>query len=89
MRRLQEEKPGFAERHQKLLTHRYDLAERPAEGVTMSRGKPVQEGVRVKLPKGATWEKLAAMTPEEIKEQGCSGRPASIRCRIRTTKRGA
>ena len=36
----------------------------------MSRGKPVQEGVRVKLPAGTTWEKLAAMSPDEIREKG-------------------
>jgi cytochrome c peroxidase len=36
----------------------------------MSRGKPLQEGVRVKLPAGMTWEKLAEMSPEEIKKQG-------------------
>ena len=48
---------------------RYDLADRPAKGVTMSRGKPVQEGVRVKLAKGMTWDKLAAMSPEEIKSK--------------------
>ena len=35
----------------------------------MSRGKPVQEGVRVQLPEGMTWEKLAAMSPEEIKSK--------------------
>jgi len=35
----------------------------------MSRGKPVQEGVRVKLPQGVTWENLASMTPDEIKEK--------------------
>ena len=35
----------------------------------MTRGKPVQEGVRVKLPAGQTWEKLAAMTPDQIKSQ--------------------
>ena len=35
----------------------------------MSRGKAVQGGVRVKLPAGTTWEKLAAMTPDEIKNQ--------------------
>jgi cytochrome c peroxidase len=33
----------------------------------MSKGKPVQGGVRVKLPSGVTWDQLAAMTPEEIK----------------------
>ena len=35
----------------------------------MSRGKPVQEGVRVRLPKDMTWEKLAAMSPEDIKSK--------------------
>ena len=35
----------------------------------MSRGKPVQDGVRVKLPEGMTWEKLAALSPEEVKEK--------------------
>ena len=67
--RLQKDKPKFAKRHQELLAERYDLADRPAKGVTMSRGKPVQEGVRVKLPQGMTWEKLAAMSPEEIKSR--------------------
>jgi cytochrome c peroxidase len=67
VKRLQQEKPEFAKRHQVLLEERYDLADHPAKGVTMSRGKPVQEGVRVKLPKGITWEKLAAMSPDDIK----------------------
>src|SRR5262249_54016724 len=47
------------------------LSDRPAKGVTMGRGKPLQEGVRVKLPGGALWwSRLADMTPEEIREQG-------------------
>jgi cytochrome c peroxidase len=65
--RLQMEKLKFAERHQKLLEQRYDLADSPAKDAAMSRGKPVQGGVRVKLPKGMTWEKLAALKPDEIK----------------------
>ena len=69
VKRLQQEKPEFAKRHQALLTERYDLADRPAQGVTMSRGKPVQEGVRVRLPMDMTWEKLAAMSPEDIKSK--------------------
>ena len=36
----------------------------------MERGKPLQEGVRVKLPSGVTWEQLAAMNPDEIRERG-------------------
>ena len=65
--RLQQEKPTFAKRQQTLLGERYDLADRPAAGVTMSKGKPVQDGVRTKLPRNATWEQLAALSPEEIK----------------------
>jgi cytochrome c peroxidase len=68
--RLQQEKPTFARRQQDLLSARYDLSNRPAAGVTMSLGKVVQDGVRVKLPSGMTWEKLAALSPEEIKEKG-------------------
>jgi cytochrome c peroxidase len=67
--RLRQEKPAFATRHQTLLAARYDLADRPAPGVTMSRGKPVQEGIRVKLPKDTTWEQLATMSPEQIKSR--------------------
>jgi cytochrome c peroxidase len=67
IRRLQQEKPGFAKRQQALLAERYDLADRPAPGVAMPRGKPVQQGIRVRLPNGTTWEKLAAMSPDEIK----------------------
>jgi len=52
-----------------LLAERYDLADRPAD-VKMAAGrKAVQSGVRVKLPRGATWEQLANMTPAEIKQK--------------------
>jgi cytochrome c peroxidase len=67
VKRLQAEKPTFAERQKKLLAERYDLADRPAQGVTMSRGKSVQDGVRVKLPEGQTWETLAGMSPADVK----------------------
>ena len=67
--RLQKEKPEFAKRQQDLLAERYDLADHPAAGVTMERGKPVQAGVRVRLPKGTTWNQLAAMTPEDIRKK--------------------
>ncbi len=69
VKRLQADKPAFAERQKKLLAERYELADRPAQGITMSRGKPVQAGVRVKLPAGQTWEKLGAMSPADIKSQ--------------------
>ncbi len=67
--RLEAEKPAFAARHQKLLVERYDLSNESTLGVTMSGGKPVQTGVRVKLPAGLTWPQLAALPPAEIKRR--------------------
>lgn len=63
-------KPGIEREHQALLEERYDLGDHPAQGVTMEHGKPLQEGVRVKLPAGVTWEQLAAMSPDEIRNRG-------------------
>jgi cytochrome c peroxidase len=64
-------KPKIMERQMKLLEERYDLSDRSASGVAMSRGKPIQEGVRAKLLAGVkSWEELAAMTPEEIRAKG-------------------
>jgi cytochrome c peroxidase len=65
--RLSNAKPQVEREHSDLLKDRYDLTDRPAQGVTMSRGKAMQEGVRVKLPQGVTWESLANMNPEEIR----------------------
>ena len=70
MARDKAEKPRFMKRQMDLLNERYDLSNRPAKDVMMSGGrKPVQEGVRVKLPAGMTWEKLAMMSPAEIREK--------------------
>ena len=69
LNRMRAAKPEVMKRQMALLEERYDLSNRPAQGVTMSRGKPIQAGVRVKLPAGVTWEQLASMTPEQIKEK--------------------
>jgi cytochrome c peroxidase len=66
--RMSADKPAIMKRQMALLNERYDLSDHPST-VKMSRGKPIQEGVRVKLPSGMTWEKLADMTPEQIKGQ--------------------
>ena len=69
--RMSDAKPAIMQRQTKLLEDRYDLRDRPAKAVTMDRRKPVQEGVRVKLPQGvASWQDLAAMSPEEIRTKG-------------------
>ena len=67
--RMKAAKAEIMKRQAALLEARYDLSDSPAKGVTMSRGKPVQQGVRVRLPEGMTWEKLAAMSVEEIRRQ--------------------
>lgn len=67
--RMAQAKPAIMQAHQEFLAERYDLANRPAVGVTMSLGKPVQQGVRARLKAGVTWEKLAALTPDEIRAQ--------------------
>jgi len=69
MARMKSAKPAIEKRQSDLLTERYDLSNRPASGVMMERDKPLQEGVRVKLSEGMTWEKLASMSPEDIREK--------------------
>ena len=68
--RMSAARTDLMKRQAELLGLRYDLADRAASGATMSRGKPVQEGVRVRLPSGLTWDTLAAMAPAEIREKG-------------------
>ena len=63
-------KPDAMKRQMDLLQQRYDLSDKPSE-VMMSGGrKPVQAGIRVKLPDNATWEELATLSPDEIREKG-------------------
>jgi cytochrome c peroxidase len=67
--RMTAAKPGIQTKQANLLAERYDLGNHAATGVTMSRGKAVQGGVRVKLPAGVSWEALAGMSPEEIRDK--------------------
>lgn len=70
IQRMSAAKPDIMKKHMDLLNQRYDLSDKSDANAKMSRGKPVQSGVRVKLPTGATWEQLAGMTPEQIREKG-------------------
>jgi cytochrome c peroxidase len=69
MARMRAAQPAIQKRQADLLAERYDLANSAAAGVTMSRGKPVQAGVRARLPAGATWEQLATTAPNDIRER--------------------
>src|SRR5260370_23893630 len=50
MARMTAAKAGIEREHNALLSERYDLSNRPAQGVTIYPGKPVQEAVHGKLP---------------------------------------
>lgn len=68
--KMVKEKDAVMAKQRKLLEERYDLSNRPArDGTKFSdRDKPIQEGIRVKLPEGVgSWEELAAMSPDEIR----------------------
>jgi cytochrome c peroxidase len=67
--RMVKAKAGIEKEHQALLAERYDLADHPVAGLTMSRGKAVQGGVRVKLANGSSWDAIGALSPEEIKQK--------------------
>jgi cytochrome c peroxidase len=63
------QKPMVMRGQAELLRARYDLSDRPIPGVFMSGGRrAVQDGVRVKLPQGVTWDALAQMSPDAIAE---------------------
>lgn len=69
VKRMKAAKPEIMARQKALLEDRYDMSDHPAKDITMAGGKPIQQGVRVKLPGGTTWEKLGDMRPEDIKAQ--------------------
>jgi cytochrome c peroxidase len=70
MSRMAGAKAAIMDRQRSLLQQRYDLGNRPAKGAAMTRGKPVQEGVRALLSPGMTWEKLAAIPSNQVRDQG-------------------
>jgi cytochrome c peroxidase len=67
--RMKAAKPEIMKRQLALLEERYDLANRSSKGATMSKGKALQDGVRVKLPSGTTWDALAQMTPDQVRQK--------------------
>lgn len=69
MKRMAAAKAGIMQKQKALLEDRYDLADKPVQGVAMSRGKPVQGGVRVRLAGGTDWDQLGKMSPEEIRQK--------------------
>ena len=62
-------KADLQEKQKSLLERRYDLSDQPSD-VKMSGGRrAVQQGVRVKLQEGVTWEDLGEWKPEDIRSK--------------------
>ena len=68
--RMKAAKPEVMKRQMDLLKERYDLANRPAKDVTMSRGKPIQEGIRVTLPTRDDLGKTSSHEPRRDPGEG-------------------
>jgi cytochrome c peroxidase len=69
MKKMKAEKAAIQKRQTDLLNERYDLKDNPSALMMSGNRRAVQQGVRVKLPQGATWESLANMTPDQIREK--------------------
>jgi len=69
MARDKAQKAEVMKHHMDLLSERYDLSQKVAADAAMSGGKPLPVGPTAKLKGNLTWEKLAGMTTEEVKEK--------------------
>ena len=70
MKRMKAEKATIMKRQQELLNERYDLTNNVSAIRMSGNRKFIQQGIHVRLPLGVTWDQLASMKPEEIKEKG-------------------
>jgi cytochrome c peroxidase len=69
-------KPSVMQAQRALLQQRYNLEAKLDPEVKMSRGKPLPVGPTARLSSGLTFDKLAQMRPEDIKQQGVFPYPA-------------
>jgi len=69
MKQLMADKPRVMEAQRQLLESRYNLQPHLDPEAKMSRGKPLPVGPTARLSQGLTWDRLAEMTPAEIKER--------------------
>jgi len=70
------DRPKVMRTQQELLNRRYDLTPRLDKEARMTRGKPLAVGPTARLSAGLSWERLAAMSPEEIRSKNVFPYPA-------------
>jgi cytochrome c peroxidase len=69
-------KPKIMAAQQRLLQSRYDLIPRLDPIARMSRGKPLAVGPTARLKEGYTWDSLAALSPEQLRQAAAFPYPA-------------
>lgn len=75
-KKLSEDKPRIMEAQRRLLERRYNLTPKLDPQVKMSRGKPLAVGPTALLASGVTWDRLAEMSAEDIRQKGAFPYPA-------------
>jgi cytochrome c peroxidase len=63
------QRPKVMRTQRELLQRRYDLTPRLDKEAKMSRGKPLPVGPTARLPAGTSWQRLAEMSPAEIRSK--------------------
>ena len=76
MKQLMADRPKVMQAQRALLESRYNLVPKLDPQAKMSRGKPLAVGPTAKLKGGMTWEQLAAMTPDQIRDKDAFPYPA-------------
>jgi cytochrome c peroxidase len=69
-------KPKVMARQRALLESRYKLEPKLDPEARMARGKPLCVGPTARLGKGVTWESLAGLTPEQVRQRNAFPYPA-------------
>jgi cytochrome c peroxidase len=62
-------RPNVMRAQRQLLEARYNLNVKTDPVVKMARGKPVPVGPTARLPQGMTWDQMAALRPDDIKQR--------------------
>ncbi len=66
----EKQKPELMRDVREYMNSRFNFSGQARPGAFMSGGKPIMQGPVARLPQGvASWEALAQMTPEEIKQK--------------------
>lgn len=76
MKADEKQRPAVMKTQRDLLLKRYNLTPRLDPKATMTRGKPLAVGPTARLQDGISWQKLAELSPKEIRNKDLFPYPA-------------